>query len=81
MFRGIKIKMVSMEINMIKEVIPLSDIRGFGMLFGVVGIIGIVSSFYGDPKSWGLIGFVVSRIKLSPNTKIKKGGKNGINKR
>ena len=55
--------MVSLEI--IKNIIPLNETDILIFSFCSMGIISFVSSFFTDPKSWGLMGWVVIQIKDS----------------
>ena len=64
--------MVTLELNLVKEVIEFTNSQ---MMFVMAIVISFIGSIYSKPEAWGLMGLAVMQIKSSPNTKIKKGGK------
>ena len=57
--------MVSIEINLIKELAPLTEQGIFLLSLYSMAIISFVSAFFTDPKAWGLMGWIVIQIKDS----------------
>ena len=54
---------MELEINTIKDVLPLDD--GSLILIYFMAIISFIGSLLSYPESWGLMGLVISKIKSS----------------